>query len=72
MLPSLKRTTFIFVVVLTLIFTYVPAPVSSLPIVVFQGQGRNSHASNSSYIDGKLVFDVSFAFGTPERSRSHR
>jgi len=67
---SLKRTTFIFVVVLTLILTYVPAPVSSLPIVIFQGQGWNSHASNSSRIDDKLVFDVSFGFGTPERPRS--
>ena len=62
MLPSLKRTTFFFMVFLTLILTYVPMPVSSLPIVVFHD--RISNASNSSYIDNQLVFDVSFAFGT--------
>jgi hypothetical protein len=59
---SLKRTTFIFLVLFNLILTYVPMPVSSLPIVVFHD--RISHASNSSYIDHQLVFDVSFTFGT--------
>jgi len=47
-------------VLLTLILTYLPMPVSSLPIVIFQD--RNIHASNSSYVDDKLVFDVSFTF----------
>jgi hypothetical protein len=65
MLRSLKHTAFIFMVLLTLILTYVPTPgVLSLPIVVFQD---HSHAYNAPYIDDKLVFDVSFAFGTPRR-----
>ena len=63
MLPSRYRATFAFLVLLTLILTYLPMPVSSLPIVTFQD--RNSHASNSSYINDQLVFDVSFAFGKP-------
>jgi len=63
MLHPLKRTTFVFVVLLTLILTYFPKPVSSLPIAIFYS--RISHASNSSYIDYQLVFDLSFAFGTP-------
>ena len=69
MLPSLYHTTFSFLVTLILILTYVPTLVSSLPIAVFQYQ--NSHASDSSYIDYKLVFDVSFALGTvPHETRA--
>jgi hypothetical protein len=63
MLPSLKRTTFIFLVLLALILTYVPMPVSSRPLAILHD--RNSHTSNPSYIDDQLVFDVSIAFGTP-------
>jgi len=60
MLPSLKRTTFIFLVLLALILTYVPMPVSSRPLAILHD--RNSHTSNPSYIDDQLVFDVSIAF----------
>ena len=61
---SLKHTTFIFMVLLTLILSYVPKPVSSSPIVVLQD---HSHAYNTFHVDNKLAFDVSFAFGTPKR-----
>ena len=67
MLPPSYRATFVFVVLLTLILTY-PMPVSSLPIVALKD--RISHASNSSYADDQLVFDVSFTLGMPRNCAS--
>jgi hypothetical protein len=57
MLPSLYRTIAFFLITLTFILTYLPMPVSSLPIVIFEDR--------TSY--DKLVFDVSFFLGTSKR-----
>ncbi len=65
MLSSLYRTTAFFLITLILILTYLPMRVSSFPIVVFQD--RSTYIPNSSYLDDKLVFDVSFFLGTPKR-----
>jgi hypothetical protein len=65
MLPSRYRTTFLFVVLLTLTLTYLPMLVSSFPIVAFQDLSSHASKSNSSYIDDQVVFDVSPTFGTP-------
>ncbi len=65
MLPSRCRTAFVFLVTLTVILSYLPMPVSSLPIMAFQD--RESYTSSSSYNDDKLVFDVSFGLGTPSQ-----